>query len=143
MKRFILKLLGIPDFQKEIKELKRTIETLKDEATNTYKIYEDAFCFIKGLDIQDKDVPWYEDKSFLFGKFSDSVTMDLAYRIRSSQQIDFAVKNPSLKIRKIYHGCCHGCQTPLERGIGACTGCRYLVRGENLPDLSTTKDDLS
>jgi hypothetical protein len=137
MKRYFLKLLGIPNFQKEINELKRSIETLKDEATNTYKIYEDAFLFIKGLNIQDKDVPWWEDRAILNSNFTNHETRDVVNRIILSKKIEFALNNPSLKIRKIYHGSCHGCQTPLNKGIGACTGCRYLVRNEGLPDLST------
>jgi hypothetical protein len=137
MKKHIYRLLGIPDFKKEIEELQKTVETLKDEATNTYKIYEEAFLFIKGLNIQDKDVPWWEDRKLLNSNFSDSETRDLAKRIILSKQIEFAVNNPSLKIRKIYHGSCHDCQTPLNKGIGACTGCRYLVRNEGLPDLSS------
>jgi hypothetical protein len=138
MKRYILKLLGIPDFKKEIQDLKKTVETLKSEATKTYKIYEDAFCFIKGLDIQDKNVPWWEQKDLRFDG-NNYETMRLVENIKKSKQVEFATNNPSLKIRKIFHGGCLSCQTPLDKGIGTCTGCQYLM-GWDYPDLSTKKN---
>jgi len=136
MKNYILKLLGIPNFKKEIADLKITIETLKNEATKTYKIYEDAFCFIKGIDMKDENKPWWEQDSL---RYSDNhETMILVENIKRSKEIEFATNNPSLKVKKIFHGGCLSCKTPEEKGIGTCTGCRYLM-GWNYPDLSIKK----
>lgn len=137
MKRYISKLLGIPDFKKEIQDLKTTIDTLKNEATNTYKKYEEAFAIIKILDLQDKNIPWWEQDI----KYDDKnhETMRLVHDIKRSKEREFAYNNPSLKIRKIFHGGCLSCQTPLDKGIGTCTGCQYLM-GWDYPDLSTKKD---
>ena len=128
-------LLGIPNFKKEIRDLKTTIETMKDEATKTYKIYEEAFIMIKLMDLQDKNVPWYEQDIKYDGNNHD--TMRLVYDIKRSKEQEFARNNPSLKIHKIFHGGCLGCLTPIEKGIGVCTGCQYLM-GWSYPDLSST-----
>jgi|SRR6478735_8532474 len=138
MKKLILKLLGIPDFEKEIQNLKTTIETLKNEATTTYKIYEDAFLFIKGLDIKNEDIPWWEQSdSDLYSNIDFQFeSIKLFNRIKKSKEIEFVTNNPSLKIRKIFHGGCLSCKTPLHNGIGACKGCKYLM-GWDYPDLSS------
>ena len=125
MKNYILRLLGIPNFKREIEDLKTTIETLKDEATKTYKVYEEAFCFIKGLDIKDENKPWWEQVNL---RHSDNFeTMRLVDNIKRRKKIDFASN-------------CLSCKTPEEKGIGTCTGCKYLM-GWDYPDLSTSSNN--
>jgi len=136
MRRFILKLLGCKNLLKEVQDLKLTIESLKDNATKTYKIYEEAFCFIKGLNIKDKEgVMWWEKNIPFDG--NNYETLRIVERIKKSKEIEFVEQNPSLKIHKVFHGGCLGCVTPLEEGIGKCLGCEYL-RGitSGYPDLS-------
>lgn len=108
---------------------------LKDEATKTYKIYEDAFCFIKEIDMEDENKPWWEQDSLRHsGNFE---TMRIAENIIRRKKIEFATNNPSLKVKKIFHGGCLSCKTPEKKGIGTCTGCQYLM-GWDYPDLSTS-----
>lgn len=133
---WIASILGIPNFKKEIQDLKTTIDTLKKEATSTYKKYEEAFAIIKALDLQDKNKRWWEQDIKYDGKNHE--TMMLVHNIKRSEEREFAANNPSLKIRKIFHGGCLYCQTPLDKGIGVCTGCQYLM-GWDYPDLSTKK----
>lgn len=135
MKKIILKLLGVPDFKKEIQDLNITIETLKNEATKTYKIYEDAFLIIKGLDFHNKETLWWEQSDFKFDG-GNMETFQVIENIKKSKKREFAINNPSLKIKKIFHGGCLSCDTPTSKGIGTCLGCQYLM-GWSFPDLST------
>ena len=144
MKKFILNLLGlnieelqrnISDLKKESIELNETVRSLKDEATNTYKVYEECFLLITGI-INDtpKDKMWWEQTLYM----SANTTSDqyfLACRIQASEKLKWAKSHPSLKVQKIFHGACLQCVTPLETGIGTCTGCKYANDNSNA-DLS-------
>ncbi len=138
MSNWILKLFGIPDFKKQIQELERqihdlsmTINTMKNEATNTYKVYEQAMSVINKIDLK-KTPDWFSDMRYTTGE-----SRMILYNIERKCQIDFARKNPSLKVKKTFHGHCHGCITPIEQGIGMCTRCGSAVFG--YPDQKTTK----
>lgn len=139
MRKWLLKLLRVPDFKKQVGELQKqisdlntTINTLKDEATHTYRVYEQAMSIINKLDLH-KTPDWFNDMRYTTGE-----SRMILYNIERKCQIDFARKKPSLKTKITFHGHCHGCVTPLEKGIGICTNCRYT--NTIYPDQKTTNE---
>lgn len=136
MKKILFKWFGIAELKKEIADLHTTINTLKNEATVTYKKYEEAFAIIKCLSLENKDKLWWEQDIRYDGKNHEVIR--LVHDIKRSKEIEFATSNPSLRINKKFHGGCLGCVAPIERGLGTCTGCKYLM-GWDYKDLSQYK----
>lgn len=144
MKKIILKWLGFDDvsiksLKKEISDLETTISTLKDEATVVHGKTEQAFMIIKGLKIDKENELWWENNDF---HSSDPNVYIFAERIRKSAVEEWVMKHPSLKEKKIFHGGCLDCITPIEEGIGKCLGCQYMKGlGSGYPSLNRKKSN--
>lgn len=143
MKKRFLKWLGfdvnaIQTLQNDVKDLQSTISNLKTEATDYYKKIEDVGIVIKMLDIDKKNEFWWEDRNYL-RTCRDFKIMEFARNIQDNAAREWVNNHPSVKVRKIFHGGCLGCATPLNKGIGVCLGCSYFGDGcsSSLPDLST------
>lgn len=139
MKKLLLKLLGfdavsMQSLRAEVAELRTTIASLKADATAVYEKTEQAFVIIKQLNIDNTNELWWENVKI---DHSNPEVWRLAENIKKSARREWVQNNPSLKVRKIFHGGCLGCVTPINEGIGKCLGCKYLSGG-GLPDLSKT-----
>lgn len=139
MKRLILKLLGfdavsIKALKTEIEHLQTTISSLKEEVTTVYNKTEDAFNLIHLLGIDKKDELWWENFSPNTKNFEVYL---MAERIKTNAQREWVKKNPSLKVKKIFHGSCLSCEIPVKNGIGKCLGCCH-ANGSKFPDLSNS-----
>lgn len=135
--KFFRWITGLSEMHRQINDLKTTISTLQCKAEKTYDVYEKAYAIILSLDHQDKTKKWWEDDDRL--RVSDWETRKLIYQIRDSETQRFAKENPSLRIKKTFHGGCISCDKQLEKGVGYCLGCCYLM-GRDYPDLSTKAD---
>ena len=145
MKKALMRYLGLDpealgSLKKEITRLKRdiidltmTVNHLTDEATKAYKKSEEAIILYKDIDIDKNDKRW-------FCKDSDHDNIEKLIaedKIKKRGMKEYVKKHPSLRERFIFHGCCLGCQTPIEKGCGVCLGCQCSDFGSDLPDLSS------
>ena len=145
MKNLILKLLGldqktVESLRSEVDWLKTTLATLRQESTEVYNKTEQAFIIIKELGIDQEKECWWEDDNINFRNLDHNSRM-IAYNIQKSAMKEWVRKNPSLLVRKTFHGGCLGCITPLEKGIGTCLGCHYANFNQGYPDLSKQKNN--
>ncbi len=144
MKNIILKWLGfdkitIESMKQEVAELKTTINSLSNDLNNLYGKTQKAFTIIKSMKIDLKNELWWENRDTfsMIGRGCDIETFRIANQIRNDAKIAWVERYPTLKERKIFHGGCLGCQTPINKGIGTCLGCKYLSSDYSKPDLKT------
>lgn len=104
---------------KRLKNLETTIKTLEKEITKLSMFTDETFP-------EDPNLSDYES----FEDFSDY------NEINKIRQRRWILLHPSLKIKKIFHGGCLSCNTPLEEGIKICLKCQYFNADWNLKDLS-------
>lgn len=57
------------------------------------------------------------------------------YETEKNNERQYAKVHPSEKKHYLFHGGCSDCVTPLEYGVGNCTGCRYFEFDFKKPDL--------